>query len=89
MSSELLAQALAAAGAEIGDKATALIVATLRLQIAEAQLAQALEHNALQSARIAEDAETIRVVRADRDSWRATAEGLRAQPARQKRSKKP
>lgn len=88
MSSELLAQALASAGAEIGDKATGLIVSNLRLQIAEAQLAQALEHNALQSARIAEDAETIRVVRADRDQWRTVAEGLRAQSADSKRRKK-
>ena len=83
MSSELFAQALAAAGAEIGDKATALIVANLRLQIAETQLAQALDHSAAQAARIAEDAETINAVRADRDAWRAQAEKAGA-PKRRK-----
>ncbi len=89
MSSELLAQALAAAGAEIGDKATALIVAQLRLQVVEGQLAQALEHGALQAARITEDAQTILAVRADRDEWRAKAEKIVALTRTKNRGKQP
>lgn len=87
MSSELLGRALAAAGAEIGDKATALIVANLRLQITGAQLAETLEHNARQAARIAEDAETIAALRGDRDAWRIKAERLPRPSANPRRSK--